>query len=129
MRPQGEQQGPLVPNAVTEGAGGTVHAVVADAVVERVRPSGSLSRLEVLGLLMDRYQVDSALPDGALTYSAATIFKGGAAADAVDLTRPGSYLLSVTATDSLGDTTTIFLTYTLVEEPVEPTPTCLLYTS
>ncbi|MBU5420204.1 hypothetical protein KQI11_08715 [Acetanaerobacterium sp. MSJ-12] len=123
VRPQGEQQGPLVPNAVTEGAGGTVHAVVADAVVERVRPSGSLSRLEVLGLLMDRYQVDSALPDGALTYSAATIFKGGAAADAVDLTRPGSYLLSVTATDSLGDTATIFLTYTLVEEPVEPTPT------
>ena len=41
----------------------------------------------------------------------------------MDLTRPGSYLLSVTATDSLGDTTTIFLTYTLVEEQVEPTPT------
>ncbi|MBC3516105.1 hypothetical protein H8K20_06815 [Neobittarella massiliensis] len=111
--PGGTQPEYLVPDAVSTEPDGTVHATITDAVTVNVQPSGSLSRIEVAQLLRERYQISSVLPDGLLTYSAATIFKGGALLERVDLTQPGSYLLSITATDSLGNTTTILLDYTL----------------
>ncbi len=105
---------------------GQVHRTLIDQITEQLQDppagGGRYTRQNMLDLFAGRYQVTSSQPDGLLQWGQLHITHQGQPASELGTTRPGQYIITRTATDSAGNTTTIQLTYTFVERPVVDPP-------
>lgn len=85
--------------------------------LEEVR-SGSWSKADILQWMAQQYTVSSNQADGSLTYDLLLFDQDGRPAEEIDLSRPGSCTFYYTATDSVGNTTTVQLTYKLTDRQI-----------
>ncbi|MCQ4949992.1 hypothetical protein [Bittarella massiliensis (ex Durand et al. 2017)] len=93
------------------------HWNIRDYLEEEVR-SGSWSKADILHWMAQQYTVSSNQADGNLTYDLLLFDQNGRPAEEIDLTRPGSCTFYYTATDSVGNTTTVQLTYKLTDRQI-----------
>ena len=111
---------PLSPSGpVTEDPDGTQHAEVDCEVTEATGP-GTMDASGALALLERHYDMGTAKLTVRSLQDAA-----GASVPTIDLSRPANYLITYVASDAQGNTTTVRLTYHLVESKapeVKPKP-------
>ncbi len=111
---------PLSPSGpVTEDPDGTQHAEVDCEVTEATGP-GTMDASGALALLERHYDMGTAKLTVRSLQDAA-----GASVPTIDLSRPANYLITYVASDTQGNTTTVRLTYHLVESKapeVKPKP-------
>ncbi|ERI99733.1 MULTISPECIES: hypothetical protein [Eubacteriales] len=93
------------------------HWNIRDHLEEEVR-SGSWSKADILHWMAQQYTVSSNQADGSLTYDLLLFDQDGRPAEEIDLARPGSCTFYYTATDSVGNTTTVQLTYKLTDRQI-----------
>ncbi len=93
------------------------HWNIRDHLEEEIR-SGSWSRADILGWMAQQYTVSSNQADGDLAYDLLLFDQNGRPAEEIDLARPGSCTFYYTATDSVGNTTTVQLTYRLTDRQI-----------
>ncbi len=105
---------------------GRKHAYVYDAITEPVKDpavyGGRLTAETAAQILAGRYQIHTAQGDDVLVCGPVQVTVDGkeVGAGGFDTTRPGSCLIAQTVTDSRGNKTTIYLTYTLISSGGAP---------
>ena len=88
---------------------GTQHAVIEDAMYVKVRPGSSLTMADARSLMLRRYAFT---PEGggAVTELALALADGaGTGVSSIDLSRPGSWLITYKVADQNGNTVTVRL--------------------
>ncbi|MEC4185068.1 hypothetical protein VJ918_09635, partial [Adlercreutzia sp. R21] len=107
---------PLPPSQVTvDPETGLTHAIINDSVTVVTNPS-PLTADAMADLMLLRYNVQSALADGKLSYGAVHLYNAaGQKVSQIDRAKPGDWRAEQVITDSAGNTTTIRLAY-LVRE-------------
>ncbi|MEC4177020.1 hypothetical protein VIN30_11225, partial [Adlercreutzia sp. R7] len=107
---------PLPPSQVTvDPDTGLTHATINDSVTVVTNPS-PLTADAMADLMLLRYNVQSALADGKLSYGAVHLYDAaGQEVSQIDRAKPGDWRAEQVITDSAGNTTTIRLAY-LVRE-------------
>lgn len=111
---------PLPPAQVEEDPSGKLsHAVIEDDLTVGTAEAFP-SAADFATLFSERYDVSSALSDGALTYGPIRIFNAdGQEVGAVDRSRPGDWVIEQRIVDSAGNSTTIRLSYHVREGVID----------
>lgn len=109
-------EGPLPPTkVVVDPDTGLTHSTVEDTATVSTSPE-PMTPDAMAALMRQRYGIESALPDGALTYGTVRLFdSSGAEVAEIDRSMPGDWRAELVVTDSAGNTTTIVLTYRVRE--------------
>ncbi len=94
------------------------HWNIKDSLTEWVREE-QLDKAAVLDWMKGRYPMQSQQSNGELVYSLLLFDQNGRPAEGIDRSRPGGYTVFFTATDSVGNTTTVQLDYTLKERTAD----------
>ena len=103
--------------SVTEDADGTSHAVVRDRV-EVKQEEKVLTREEIEEWIHDRYVITPAKSEGSLTYSEVKIERDGKETGEIDLSKAGTYIVKVTVTDEVGNSTELVIEYVVGADTV-----------
>ncbi|WP_296011771.1 hypothetical protein [uncultured Adlercreutzia sp.] len=107
-------------------ADGTHHAEVHDEMVVPVQEGASLSLTDVRALMERRYTFATAVGVGVTERGLELAAADGAPAEAIDLSRPGEYVIRYEVADDEGNSTVVNLRYRVkdaeAEPPDEPTP-------
>ncbi|MCR2036018.1 hypothetical protein NSA09_10930, partial [Adlercreutzia mucosicola] len=101
---------------------GTQHAVIEDAMYVKVRPGSSLTMADARSLMLRRYAFT---PEGggAVTELALALADGaGTGVSSIDLSRPGSWLITYKVADQNGNTVTVRLRYVVTSSSPSVTP-------
>lgn len=101
---------------------GTQHGVIEDAMYVKVRPGGSLTMADARSLMLRRYAFT---PEGggAVTELALALADGaGTSVSSIDLSRPGSWLVTYKVADQNGNTVTVRLRYVVTSSSPSVTP-------
>lgn len=113
---------PLTPTeVVTDSSSGLTHAVIHD---ELALPTSSKSVTpDMMAQLIDeRYVVGTGLTDRTISRSPVRLFdSAGNPAEAIDRSRPGTWIAEQTFTDAAGNTTTLRLTITVRDDTADGT--------
>ena len=96
--------------SVTEDTDGTNHAVVGDRV-EVKQEDKVLSGEDIEEWIHDRYVITPAKSDSNLTYSDVKIERDGKEIEEIDLSKAGTYIVKVTVTDEVGNSTELVIEY------------------
>ncbi|MEB1815053.1 hypothetical protein NYR05_11460, partial [Adlercreutzia mucosicola] len=113
---------PLTPTeVVTDSSSGLTHAVIHD---ELALPTSSkpVTPDMMAQLIDERYVVGTGLTDRTISRSPVRLFdSAGNPAEAIDRSRPGTWIAEQTFTDAAGNTTTLRLTITVRDDTADGT--------
>ena len=102
---------------------GTQHATIEDEMRVKVQEGASLDLADVRSLVEGRYDFTPEGGGSVTELSLSIADAKGAPAESIDLSRPGSWLITYKIADANGNTVTIRLRYLVVSSAPEVTPT------